>query len=100
APPPSVPLALHDALPISRRHDWDLFPRQRLAAVVAEGVCPIVLLAAGRAEPDPGQSSELPLVGLQLLPKAVHILQDLLDVLAVRSEEHTSELQSRFDLVC
>src|SRR5699024_12048039 len=54
-----------------------------LAAVVAEGVCPIVLLAAGRAEPDPGQSSELPLVGLQLLPKAVHILQDLLDVLAV-----------------
>src|SRR5438067_13162015 len=67
-------LSLHDALPILERG---------LEVVVveahAEGLQVAVLLGAqlgDREAPDRGE------------------------VLAVRSEEHTSELQSRFDLVC
>src|SRR5699024_11461239 len=40
--------------------------------------------------------------GDDLRPVADHAAHDVeqFDLLAIRSEEHTSELQSRFDLVC
>src|SRR5699024_12622408 len=77
-------LSLHDALPISalvpavlsvvRRQEW---------LVIAFSVA----LALGYA-------------GLIVIPTAVPWLLALLIGFGLRSEEHTSELQSRFDLVC
>src|SRR5438067_10732358 len=75
-------LSLHDALPIFEvavEHDADGAPR-----------------------PPSGERDERgPRVPLRLLPAepAAHARR-LDDDLVLRSEEHTSELQSRFDLVC
>src|SRR2546422_10155792 len=66
-------LSLHDALPIS--------------AVVKDGAVPISLLEAG------------PLGIGWLRPTALFSLEGL-DSISHRSEEHTSELQSRLHLVC
>src|SRR5699024_11515280 len=43
---------------------------------------------------------EISFVGGELYPQSVFDALALLEVEADRSEEHTSELQSRFDLVC
>src|SRR5699024_12778421 len=90
--PDSYPLSLHDALPI-----WtvaDLFAGESLgtsllmvtgALIVRAGVAWAGAVAADRAA-----------IGVK-----TELRHDLLDaVLDPRSEEHTSELQSRFDLVC
>src|SRR5699024_12874989 len=73
-------LSLHDALPISERR-----------------------LAAERADPLGGGTERL----AHLLDGHVLLQRELLELLhddgageRDRSEEHTSELQSRFDLVC
>src|SRR5699024_11877708 len=93
-------LSLHDALPILR------IPMKRLVAV---GAASMVFLAAcgGKVGEGPGGeqgASDEPATG-----GTVHMLQNsdfsYLDPArgfdgGVRSEEHTSELQSRFDLVC
>src|SRR5437868_13212707 len=72
--PASSPLSLHDALPI-----WlDRWLRRRFSA--AQRIC------AGPV---------LQLSGSAHCPRSVRLPQD-----RQRSEEHTSELQSRFDLVC
>src|SRR5438105_10357449 len=63
-------LSLHDALPICRQHDLVAFARPH----VAEPTLPVPQPTGARA----------------------HVALDP----AVRSEEHTSELQSRVDLVC
>src|SRR5207247_10933785 len=96
ASPRSYTLSLHDALPIFRgdaehaavlavrrqeRHLDRLKPARRTGSGVGDG-----------------------LFGHDLRPAAVHhrsiVAQEVLDLLLVRSEEHTSELQSRVDLVC
>src|SRR5690349_23870390 len=80
-PPTSTPLSLHDALPISNLRSLTM----NLVAVLSVAVS-IVLSAVApagahafleRADPRVGSTTKTP-----------------------RSEEHTSELQSRRDLVC
>src|SRR5207249_8617285 len=88
-------LSLHDALPIS--YDLALFDvesadRQRRAFAMlgygdrADGLLIVSLV------PPPEELARL---------EAAHVPCILVDApSSVRSEEHTSELQSRFDLVC
>src|SRR5699024_12823027 len=73
APPPIYPLSLHDALPI-----YTDLPQHRDHLV-------------GRRIHRPTQRRDR-VVDVQPVQRRVRLLQ--------RSEEHTSELQSRFDLVC
>src|SRR5690349_23182794 len=75
APTEPYTLSLHDALPISRSY--------RLGAITLERSPRI----AGRGD-DPSERADR-VRGAGSFPRAV-----------VRSEEHTSELQSRRDLVC
>src|SRR5207249_12008310 len=82
-PPPTPTLSLHDALPISLAdrepilvHDEDQVERRNLFLDQA----PLV---------------DAPRPLEQKIPSF-----DLIFVVDKRSEEHTSELQSRFDLVC
>src|SRR5690606_41990109 len=94
APPPTTPLyplSLHDALPISRRRRGSsLRPRHHAGA------------AAGAASPDLRDRH-----GAARDPRRVrrfagrHLPAGRRgDRAALRSEEHTSELQSRENLVC
>src|SRR5204862_8104365 len=85
------PLSLHDALPIyveqAARHDEDRRPQAHLAGAGAQrnlqlGLGEVIGLAADRDVDD------LVAIGHQQLRARG------------RSEEHTSELQSRRDLVC
>src|SRR5207249_12261614 len=80
APPPTeiYTLSLHDALPICNAR---LLPRTSLAKKR-------LLRATIRRRGSPGRAAGFPGTR-QRLPAS-----------AARSEEHTSELQSRFDLVC
>src|SRR5699024_11779017 len=91
APPALHTLSLHDALPIYR-------PRQRACLRPATE-------ASGRAGPQPARSSTAEQHSPQQIVegtsgRAQGRLGGGLDGSGIRSEEHTSELQSRFDLVC
>src|SRR5207248_3466064 len=97
APSPTrlSPLSLHDALPISER------PRRRAIDFTPLAQAPrLWLLAYWHHRPAHAN--------LCARPGAVcHAIQALLDLESdqassrlVRSEEHTSELQSPYDLVC
>src|SRR5699024_12501381 len=87
--PCSPPLSLHDALPISLA-----------AGAAAAGSGAGERAAHVRADPlqlcggTPPHLAEAGVIG-----RGRHLLVHL-DVALERSEEHTSELQSRFDLVC
>src|SRR5204862_1663069 len=89
APPPPYTLSLHDALPISpRRRPLYGRPERAGAGVRAHGAQPARAWGAARSgcrggEEDAGGARRL----------GIHSSQH-------RSEEHTSELQSRRDLVC
>src|SRR5699024_11735116 len=92
APAASYPLSLHVALPISqvafpgRTHGQSALAQQRLGLDVGTGLVADVHRLLHRE-------------GHQ---HVIVFQTDLLDLadLQARSEEHTSELQSRFDLVC
>src|SRR5699024_12709028 len=94
APPPIRALSLHDALPISRRCAKSplLCPATQAPQCRTAGARLVVLherrgVARGSlvvASPEWFKKHDLARQELQ----------------AARSEEHTSELQSRFDLVC
>src|SRR5206468_6446780 len=99
APPPTSPLSLHDALPIFRRHGV----ASLLELISASEGLPARLLT------DAG--GERALTDLRHVGQLLHTVAttDGLGVTALtawlrqriaRSEEHTSELQSRSDLVC
>src|SRR5207249_11937817 len=92
-PPASSPLSLHDALPIlgtqSAAADvggvfrvWDVVPFETILVSVdsLSLASPLTVPAYGSVSLVPGPNR--------------------FTLLDVRSEEHTSELQSRFDLVC
>src|SRR5699024_11621686 len=95
--PASPPLPLHDALPILHAGSvgWS-----SPAEIDEIGIMPALTLAALRA---------LEALGPDVVADAI-VLDGDVDVLspalagadrpAPRSEEHTAELQSRFDLVC
>src|SRR5207249_5674927 len=88
-PPPSSTLSLHAALPISLAHLADHHVRPLLA--LAEAALPLEhhLDARGHACTQLVDDRPVHRCGVALVA-----------ALGPRSEEHTSELQSRFDLVC
>src|SRR5207248_9714334 len=82
------PLSLHDALPISRRR---------------EASTPSVdQRAAGQAQEDvfQGGAPHQHALGLEAIVGGRHKRVAVVRVQEQRSEEHTSELQSPYDLVC
>src|SRR5699024_12022033 len=89
APPAPYTLSLHDALPICRGPRCSAPAGAPLRAVVAA-------LALGAEWEEAWREAPREHEGLR------RALQPAWDggVSPVRSEEHTSELQSRFDLVC
>src|SRR5207249_12034059 len=96
-PPPPSPLSLHDALPIS------FGPSLRISAAVLATASACRLTAATSA-PASAKPSAIerpnPLVPPNIrafFPSKLRYSAGRADW---RSEEHTSELQSRFDLVC
>src|SRR5699024_12552607 len=98
AQPPSTdspPPALHDALPISEMNCWGPDPEN-----------PRHIIRTSRTDDDIRGVSEFP----HLIVNQARVLDYYLEAARRgpariapdngRSEEHTSELQSRFDLVC
>src|SRR5207249_10688546 len=100
-PPPShtSPLRLHDALPIltvipiSNQIAHGGYQSAFLTWGLIQGAVVVVCGFLLRA-PRPG---ETPTVVPRAVPQAA---KDSTPTEMLRSEEHTSELQSRFDLVC
>src|SRR5207244_6513395 len=98
--PPRCTPSLHDALPICDPR-FTCFRRQRHGAIcrflhAGWGICISVnrveeKKAPEHREPRPGESK----LGIEL-----HCLRICGDCMLVRSEEHTSELQSPDHLVC
>src|SRR5207249_11677226 len=91
-------LSLHDALPIFRREEVDgLLAEERIDRLQQA----LDLLQPSRLFAVDGPSGG---DGLEQLVLAADSYQGLVGLAqlgeVVRSEEHTSELQSRFDLVC
>src|SRR5689334_23985094 len=93
-PQSSTPLFLHDALPISfGLLGWRLVGRRRLGLEVLRGRGPPPASAA-RGRRNAGD------LRLAVRADAPRRVKRLAAVHARRSEEHTSELQSQFQLVC
>src|SRR5690606_41696720 len=90
APPDIYPLSLHDALPISATADF-------LKALASETRQLVMQQFAGSRELTVGEIAER--CGLKPSTASEH-LSLLRRGGLVRSEEHTSELQSRENLVC
>src|SRR5207248_8072930 len=95
-PPLSPPLSLHDALPIC----WSPRARRHRRAVAGgrpadDLPCPRLV----RVEVEPIEVEEADMGVLVLVIGRVTGVIDDLDR-SIRSEEHTSELQSPYDLVC
>src|SRR5207249_9474768 len=96
-PSPIYTLSLHDALPISRSPRWALAwkfpPLQRRTRIL-------------RIVPSVGRTGAItPFAELEpVILSGARVRQaslfNLDEIRRKRSEEHTSELQSRFDLVC
>src|SRR5690606_39599937 len=84
-------LSLHDALPISHRH---VSAGHALGAGDDVGLVAVALRTEVLTEPAEGAD--------HLVRHQQHVVPvaDLPHALEVRSEEHTSELQSRENLVC
>src|SRR5690606_41613623 len=83
--PQSYPLSLHDALPIYIVFYLSLHARQTMGAIAIQG--------------RPEQRFQV-FHGLFVIDAFVHSLLQEGFQLWIRSEEHTSELQSRENLVC
>src|SRR5207249_11912421 len=95
APPSLSPLPLHDALPIC------LFRRLRLRAGDKGGGHEAVLYGENpRAAEIAALLLRLEISDVVGIETHVGRGGDAIEGVLARSEEHTSELQSRFDLVC
>src|SRR5206468_12111695 len=92
-------LSLHDALPISTNLTEDTNPANNLAtaATTAQRVADLSILKTAPATATSGTNITYTLVVTNIGP-STSSGGTVTDVL--RSEEHTSELQSRSDLVC
>src|SRR5207247_11364223 len=90
-------LSLHDALPISTNLDLLALPN----VVVTPHLGASTDEAQEKAGVSVAKSVRLALDG-ELVPDAVNVAGGVIseDVRPGRSEEHTSELQSRVDIVC
>src|SRR5690606_40306439 len=90
----TYPLSLHDALPICNRLDQALTRLDQLLAMQPDNY-PLLEAKANmllRKQDYPGAE--------QVTDRLARLRSDDPDVTAQRSEEHTSELQSRENLVC
>src|SRR5207249_5727575 len=87
-------LSLHDALPISLPAAVPRHRRRRGSACLRAGRTPEQAGASGTAS-DAGLCSAILDSGMEDLGGGITPYEA-----TARSEEHTSELQSRFDLVC
>src|SRR5690606_39404627 len=89
------PLALHDALPIFK-------PLLGNAAgwVIAAGLGVIYVALLGVASRYPDLEMDDPEAPTMVMPQTRPTLMTGLHYILPRSEEHTSELQSRENLVC
>src|SRR5207249_10779603 len=97
SPISSYTLSLHDALPISLRAESLHGPRDRPIASANDAFAP------RNASDDLGPGLLFRRVcrgWLRLVSRRLGAQQQSAPHGAARSEEHTSELQSRFDLVC
>src|SRR5207249_9094630 len=99
-PPPLLStLSLHDALPIcasaSASRTLSVKRSHGMTASMAVNGSAWVAFASINAVPTLAYKRTL---SLTVLPEATKVFSYL--CFALRSEEHTSELQSRFDLVC
>src|SRR5207249_11264331 len=98
SPPHLYTLSLHDALPISTRTSS---PRRTAASVRSIGAVtarPSPASPFGRAASDSSPTAKV--VESSCLPSSLRAGALRSFLAGERSEEHTSELQSRFDLVC
>src|SRR5207249_5245265 len=88
------PPSLHDALPIWRFADINGHMAERQLPIVATNTRPL-------AQPEP---PEIPAFNYSADPEKKQLyflrVRAVVERRDLRSEEHTSELQSRFDLVC
>src|SRR5699024_11813431 len=87
--------SLHDALPIST-----VAPRVYIGAGISGAPHHIGGMAGAGTVIAVNIDDEAPLVQLADFAVIGDLSSVLADAVEVRSEEHTSELQSRFDLVC
>src|SRR5690606_40526873 len=92
APPQLSPLSLHDALPISADLITVLAPLPVLVPMLAAALC----LIFGRSPRVQGTVMIVALAAIVVIAGMLLFLADR----DGRSEEHTSELQSRENLVC
>src|SRR5206468_12006262 len=96
-PPPSYTLSLHDALPISQATAADA---QWAGPVVLRGQ---IAYRRARLARDRGGMRQWIAAGLGFAEQGLKLAPNdppALELRGTRSEEHTSELQSRSDLVC
>src|SRR5699024_12214650 len=88
-------LSLHDALPIFSTEDWQHFA-EGLQAIFSTlhdaGLVSFNMILTETNDTSPVHARLIPRLTLGGLGTS--------DINLTRSEEHTSELQSRFDLVC
>src|SRR5260370_32507335 len=82
-PPRSSPLSLHDALPISQASVLNLYDTR------ADEILALFRQWTPSAPPKTDRQSEL-----------VDLIESIPPSRSIRSEEHTSELQSHLNLVC
>src|SRR5207248_11346407 len=95
-PPALVPLSLHDALPISLFFLFGLHDRLGARTGLALGMeCACELLCRGLDGVDGSERLMHP-PEMEACRGQIRAL----DTVQLRSEEHTSELQSPYDLVC
>src|SRR5207249_6254877 len=95
SPSPSSPLSLHDALPISLRSRRSASHRPSRSRSSAS------LSPTRRTRVHAAMEFDRYTIALLILrPDAPDLDEEAAAALQDRSEEHTSELQSRFDLVC
>src|SRR5207249_11916790 len=98
SPPPPSTLSLHDALPICGR-PWGVRSRRAIVVATPRAPCP------GRHWSGSGRREPLGVTGSLGLRVSLRQPRGTIQSFtgspsSGRSEEHTSELQSRFDLVC
>src|SRR5699024_12847299 len=90
-------LYLHDALPILKSKKAEL-----ASSTQKNYIYGMVLIGLSLLNDSYAYEKEIPLEqqAEKFAEKVSPILIPMIDSLGSRSEEHTSELQSRFDLVC
>src|SRR5207247_11298704 len=99
-PPPLLSLSLHDALPIFLDRDLPGVHGDDICAALVEGSRRSRVLMLTAAATMDAQVDGLDRGADDYLSKPFDFPVLVARIGALRSEEHTSELQSRVDLVC